>query len=327
MRAAYYQNHGAAKEVLKLGNFPIAKINDNQVLVRIYASGINHSDVKSRSGMRTKMDSEYVIPHSDGAGIIENVGDNISSSRIGERIWIYNANYNRNCGTASEYIVIDSDLCIPLPSNIDFNEGASLGVPAITAYNSVFAFGPVEGKTLLITGGAGRVGNYAIQIAKLAGATVVSTVSSKVKSECAYSAGADLVINYKSENIIEKIKNFSDQEIDHVIEVDFGSNISIYSEILKCGGTISAYGSHKAPRPIIDFYPLMFKNISMKFIYVYDLLKSKRQEATGHIIKMLEKNHLKTNIAHIFSLDQIITAHEFVENNDFIGSVIIKTDI
>ena len=273
MKAAYYQNFGSASEVLKIGDLSVAVPQDDEVLVRLYASGINPSDVKIRAGQRGKgIDFPYIIPHHDGAGIIESVGKNIANSRVGERVWVHNACWHRHHGTAAEYIALPAELCLPLPDNTSFVEGACLGVPAITAYASLFAFEPIKGKTILVTGGAGSVGNVAIQMAKYSGATVITTVSSAAKGKHAKFAGADLVINYRQEDVIKIIKEYTNNNgVDHIVEVEFGDNLKISKEILAPHGTIAAYGSSTMPIPELPFYPLMFKNIRMKFVFVYEL--------------------------------------------------------
>lgn len=327
MKAAYYEDLGEADKCLKIGSFSIPDPNADEVLVRIYASGVNPSDVKIRAGSRGKIAYPFIIPHNDGAGIIEKVGANISKEYIGRRVWLYNSCWKRQFGTAAAYIALSINLIVPLPDGVNFTEAACLGVPAITAYAALTAFGTINNKYVLITGGAGSVGNYAIQMAKNMGAKVVTTVSNGEKAKIAELAGADLIINYKEENIIDKIRGFTNNHgIDHIVEVELGSNLSVTKEIIATYGTISSYGSANMPTPIIPFYPLMFKNVAIRFIFVYELPEKVVAEAIKAITNYLERKILITNIAKIYKLDEIAEAHKLVENGKAIGNVVIKVD-
>lgn len=324
MKAAWYEQQGSADKVLSIGEMPCPPIGENDVLIRVYASGINPSDVKKRNGIRGEMAYPRIIPHSDGAGMIEAVGKNISKISIGQRVWIYNAQWNRTFGTAAEYIVLPAELAVPLPDNISFEEGACLGVPAFTAHRAVFAEGPVGGKIILVTGGAGNVGRYAIQLAKWGNATVISTVSSSEKAQYAKDAGADFVINYHEENIIEKINLLThNQGVDGIVEVDFGANLNISKDIIKHNGYISTYASTANPTPEFPFYPLMFKGINIHLVDVYNLPDNKRIQAIQDITSALESNSLTSVIGAIFPLEEIIAAHQRVENGKTIGNILL----
>jgi NADPH2:quinone reductase len=241
VKAAYYEQVGNAKDVLKIGEMDVPELRANEVLIKVRASGINPSDVKQRSGWGgLRIRHPRVIPHNDGAGVIEAVGEGVSPSRIGERVWIYEATLPRPFGTAAEYAVVPSEQAVFLPENTEFVEGACLGVPAMTAHNCVFKDGAVAGKTILVTGGAGAVGNYAIQLAKWGGATAIATVSSVQKAEIAKAAGADFMVNYKTEDAAARIKEITQgQGVDRVIEVDFASNLETNLKVLKRSGQIA----------------------------------------------------------------------------------------
>jgi NADPH2:quinone reductase len=245
VKAAYYEQLGNAQDVLKIGEIDVPELRANEVLIKVRASGINPSDVKQRSGWGgLKMRHSRVIPHNDGAGIIEAVGEGVSPSRIGDRVWIYEATLIRQFGTAAEYVVVPSEQAVLLPENTDFAAGACLGVPAMTAHHCVFKDGAVTGKTVLVAGGAGAVGNYAIQLAKWGGATVIATVSSAEKAEIAKTAGADYIVNYKAEDVVARIKEFTGGKgVDRVIEVDFAGNLEINLKAIKRNGTIATYAS------------------------------------------------------------------------------------
>ena len=204
MKAAFYSNQGPAAESIRIGDLPTPKPAQGEVLVRLKSSGANPSDVKSRAGSRP-MPYPIIIPHSDGAGTIEAVGAGIDSTRIGQNVWLWNAQWQRPFGTASEYIALPSGQAVSLPDNTSFNEAACLGIPAMTAYRCVFADGPVEGQKILVSGGAGSVARYAIQMAKAGGAEVITTISSNEKATYARAAGADHTVNYQDINVAEQI--------------------------------------------------------------------------------------------------------------------------
>lgn len=324
MKAAWYEQLGSANEVLRVGEMPIPEINPTDVLIRVCASGINPSDVKKRQGKREKMQFPRIIPHSDGAGIIEKVGLEVDEDRIGQRVWTYNARWGRPFGTAAEYISLPAKLAVPLPNKIAFESGACLGIPAMTAHRCVFADGTVQGKTILVTGGAGSVGHYAIQFAKWGGATVIATVSDAKKGKHAKEAGADHVLNYREENILEKIKTITDnQGIDRIVEVDFGGNLSVTEGIIMLNGCIATYASEGNPNPQLPFYSLLFKGVTLRLVNVYELPDDARSQAIKDIGSMLESNILKHTIAARFNLDEIISAHELVESGTVIGNVVL----
>lgn len=324
MKAAWYEQQGAANKVLQVGEMPIPEIKKNEVLIRVHASGITPSDVKTRQGARGGMAFPRIIPHSDGAGVIEKIGSEVPDHRLGQRVWIYNAQWKRPFGTAAEFVVLPAHLAIPLPAEVTFEAGACLGIPAITAHRCVFAHGDVKGKTILVAGGAGSVGRYAIQFAKWGGATVISTISNDEKAKQSKSAGADYVINYRNENVVERIKNITqDKGVDHIVEVDFAMNLPINREIIKSNGGIATYASMSNPNPQIPFYPLMVENLILYFVFAYELSQTARNRAIQDIHTMLEEKILTHIIAAQFSLDKIVAAHEAVESGKFIGNVVL----
>lgn len=324
MKAAWYDAQGDAEKVIQVGSFDKPICGDNEVIVKIFASGINPSDVKRRMGSRGKMEYPKIIPHSDGAGIIETIGKNIDPQRLGERVWVYNGQWNRPFGTAAEYISINQELAIHLPNNIDFEIGACLGIPAFTAHRAVFGEGTVTNKVVLVTGGAGSVGYFAIQMAKWGGARVIATVSSDEKAKMAKEAGADFVLNYKTQNIANQVMMLTGDGVDHIVEVDFGGNLETNVSILKINGSISTYASMGNTTPILPFYPLMQKSINIRLIFVYDLPKVARLSAVKDITQMLKDNSLNAKISHRFKLDDIVEAHKIIESGKTNGNVIIN---
>ncbi|MEG4446129.1 NADPH:quinone reductase [Microcoleus sp. AT9_B5] len=325
MKAAYYEQIGNAKDVLKIGEMDVPELGAREVLIKVQASGINPSDVKQRSGWGgLTMRHQRVIPHNDGAGIIESVGESVSPSRIGERVWIYEATLPRRLGTAAEYVVVPSEQAVFLPDNTEFVEGACLGVPAMTAHNCVFKDGAVTGKTILVAGGAGAVGNYAIQLAKWGGANVIATVSSAEKAEIAKTAGADYTVNYKTENAAARIKEITKGEgVDRVIEVDFASNLETNLKVLKRNGAIATYASDSDITPQIPFYSLAYKNLTVHYVLVYVMDKAAHQQAAADITTCLQAGVLRHAIAESFGLEEIVKAHEIQESGRAIGNLVL----
>jgi NADPH2:quinone reductase len=326
MRAAWYEKLGNAKDVLTIGEVDLPEVGSGEVRVKVYASGINPSDVKQRSGWGgLKMRHPRVIPHNDGAGVIDAVGEGVSPERIGERVWIYEATLSRPLGTAGEYVVVSSENAVFLPDNTDFAAGSCLGVPAMTAHYSVFVDGAVTGQTILVTGGAGAVGNYAIQLAKWGGARVITTVSSPEKAEIAQKAGADYIINYKAEDVASRIKEITGKEgIDRVVDVDFASNLETNLAVLKRNGAIATYASDSNTQPQIPFYSLVYKNLKVHYVLVYVMPKAAHQAAAKDITHCLEAGVLNHVIAQQFTLDKIALAHEMVESGRAMGNVVIN---
>src|SRR5947209_7890786 len=225
MRAIWYDRQGPPAEVLQLGELPPPEPGPGEVRVRVQASGVNPSDTYGRSGRTGPMRFPRVIPHQDGAGIIDAVGPDVPAQRLGERVWLFEATWKRWGGTAAEFSVVPANRAVRLPDPMSFVEGACVGVPVLTAHRAVFAAGPIADKAVLVTGGAGSVGRYAVQWAKWGGARVVlATVSSPAKAELARSAGADHVIDYRREDVAQRVAQLVGK-VDHIAEVDVGGNL------------------------------------------------------------------------------------------------------
>jgi len=326
MKASWYTSFGPAEEVLIIGEFKTPEPEPGEVKIRVYASGVNPSDTKKRLGANPALlDDGPVIPNSDGAGEIVSVGEGVSPSRVGERVWVYNAQYGRQLGTSAEYVCLPSDYAIMLPESADYSTGAMMGIPAMTSHRCVFADGRVEGQTLLITGGAGRVGYYAIQWAKQYGATVISTASSDASREQCNNAGADLVVGHPSDESVSEILDYTDgKKIDRIIEGDFGANLLPVLEVLKTGGTIATYSSMTDMNPSIPFVRMMFMDITIRMVLVYEMPKEAKEHAAKDITTMLGQNCFDNRVAKEYSLDDIASAHTLIESGKPHGSVIIK---
>jgi len=323
MRAAYYDANGSAREVLKLGTLDDPQPGPGEVRIKLKTSGVNPSDVKSRAGRTRKIAFPRVVPHSDGAGVIDQVGAGVAASRIGERVWTWNGQWKRAFGTCAEYITLPAALAVPLPARIPFAAGACLGIPAMTAYHAVATGGLDAASTVLISGGAGAVAHYAIQFAKARGAVVLTTVSSEAKAKLAKAAGADHVIDYKRSDVGTTVKELTDGNgVDTVIELDIAANAKLMPTVLKPRGTIVIYGTG-ALEGAVPLQWFLTNFISLRFIFVYELTREEREEAVGTINRMLEKDMLIHNIARTFPLGEIVAAHEAVESGLVAGNVVV----
>jgi len=244
MRAAFYDRQGPAHEVLQLGSIERPEAGRGEVLVSVHASGVNPSDTYSRAGSQAPMAFPRVVPHQDGAGVIQAVGAGVPETRIGERVWVYEATWNRPNGTAAEYTVVPANRAVQLPESVGFDAGACLGIPALTAHRAVFSDGPVTGQSVLVTGGAGAVCGSAVQLAKWGGATVIATVSSDEKAQEARIVGADHIVNYRTQDVAEEIKRLTGGAgVDRIVEVDFGGNLPVSLQIIKLHGVIAGYAT------------------------------------------------------------------------------------
>ncbi|HEV2860931.1 MAG TPA: NADPH:quinone reductase [Pyrinomonadaceae bacterium] len=326
MRAAYYERTGPAREVLILGELPDPEPGPGEVRVRVAWSGVNPSDVKSRAGLRTKtLPFPRVVPHSDGSGTIDRIGEGVDPARVGERVWVWNAAWGRAGGTAAGYVALPSVQAVPLPEDTDLAVGACLGIPALTAYHAVMVDGGVEGKSVLVAGGAGAVGHYAVQLAKLKGARqVIATVSSGAKAELALAAGADLVVNYREEEFAARCREATGgRGLDRIIEVDFAANVEADLRALRHEGEVVVYGSGASEIPV-PFAPAILKNVLVRFFIVYNLTPEDRARAVTDLTRLLEENALTHNIAARLPLERVAEAHEMVESGRATGNVVLQ---
>jgi NADPH:quinone reductase len=322
MRAATFSHTGPAREVFSVVEVPTPEPGPGEVRVRLATSGVNPSDVKRRGAAPAGKPAEFplVIPHSDGAGTIDKVGPGVSGGRVGERVWALNAQFKRAFGTAAQYCVLPSAFALHLPDNVDFSVGACLGIPALTAYHAIMLDGSVRGKTLLVQGGAGAVGFYAIQFAKLDGATVITTVSSDEKAQRARSAGADHIINYRTDDRKLRVADITGGKgVDRIIEVDLKANAMTYPDLLVEHGKAVVYGSGAPPIAIPSFVPF---STTLEFILVYTLSDTQRSNHIAALDRLLTEGQLQHAIGEHFPLDRIAEAHEAVEAGSF-GNVIV----
>jgi NADPH2:quinone reductase len=290
----------------------------------LHSSGVNPSDVKSRRNR--PVTAERIVPHSDGAGIIDKVGPGIPESRIGERVWIWNGQWQRPMGTAAEFITLPSEQAVLLPDNTDFAAGACLGIPALTAFQAVHLLGDISGKTVLVIGASSAVGHYVTQIAtRSAGARVIGTVGSAEKAAHARKAGAETTIDYKTENVAERVKALTGgRGADAVIDMDFSTSAGLIEhDVLAPHGALVCYGSNVSGNVPVFFPKLLQRSHDLRFFLVYDLTPEDRQRALAGIGNMLLSGTLDHAIGARFGLDDIATAHEAVEGGKVVGNVVV----
>lgn len=326
MKAAFYERLGAASDVLQVGEIADPHPAAGEVLVRIEWSGVNPSDVKSRAGLRSRqMPYARVIPHSDGAGVIAAVGAGVPASRVGERVWLWNAAWGRPHGTACDFVCLPQAQAVALPDGVAGDAGACLGIPALTALHAVMMDGGVAGKTVLVAGGAGAVGHYAVQMASSLGAArVLTTVSTPEKATLAREAGADDLIFYKSEPLAERVLELTHGTgVDRVIELDLAANAAMDLQLIRQGGECVVYGSGASTLEL-PFFPLIARNIQLKFFIVYQLAQQDRARALATLTRLLRLGRLRHNIAARLPLDQIALAHELVESGRAAGNVVLQ---
>ena len=325
MKAVWYTKTGNASDVLQIGELDDPLPNVGEVLVKIKTSGVNPSDVKIRAGARGELQFPRVIPHSDGGGEIVGVGEGVDKNRIGERVWIWNGAFGRANGTCAELISLPEFQAMKINNEVSYGSAACMGIPASTAYYGLLANGPIKNKTVLISGGAGAVGFYGIQIAKLSGANVITTISNDEKAEIANNAGADKIINYKKENVLKEIMEYTENDgVDRIFEVEFGGNLPINEKIIKPNGVIAAYGSMAEMEPKLPFYNLMFKGVKIDTFLIYSIEKKFREEILNGLSELLNQNSLKHMISQTYSIDDIVSAHEAMESGSVIGNIVIE---
>jgi len=327
MKAAWFESFGSARDVLLVGEREKPQAQAGEVLVRLATSGVNPSDVKKRMGSAPDLlDQGPVIPNSDGAGVIEAVGEGMPADRIGERVWVYQAQHGRRFGTAAQFVALDHRRAVKLPDSVSFEVGACIGIPLMTAHRCVFADGPVRDQTIVVTGGAGRVGHYAIQWASQAGASVIATASSQADATMCMEAGAESVVNHRADDWAEQaVEANGGQPVDRVIDVEFGANLPSVLDMIRTSGTIVTYGSTVVTEPKLPFYRMMFMDLLLRLVIVYAMPESAKLAAIDDIGKALSENRLQHRIAHLVPLDEIVRAHELIEEGVFRGCVVVET--
>ena len=327
MKAVFYARRGPAREVLEFGAIPTPQPLAGQVRVRLHASGVNPSDWKSRSGLTAAAPlAAAVIPHSDGAGVIDAVGAGVDAARIGERVWVWNGQWQRPHGTAAQYIALPSAQAVTLPANTDFEAGACLGIPVMTALQAIRLTGVHAGATVLVHGGAGSVSHYAIQFARARGIRVLTTVSSDLKARHALAAGADAAINYRTDSVGDRVSELTKGSgVDAVIDVNYSANAVLLPNLIRPHGRVVVYGSNEAECRVPGLW-LMRNSVTVASFLVYDLDATDRAAVLDGIGDALKGGRLSHTIAATLPLDAAAEAHEMVERGAVIGNVVLRID-
>jgi NADPH2:quinone reductase len=336
MRAIEYSRTGTA-DVLKLVEREQRSPGADEVAIRMVVSGVNPTDWKSRQGSAPGVPlPEPQVPGHDGAGIVEAVGTGVTNFAAGDRVWVWNAAYQRSEGTAQEVAIVPQSQVVALPGDTSFDAGASIGIPAMTAHRALTSreggpnqLGPgaLTGTVVLVSGGAGAVGHAAIQLAVWAGATVLTTVSSSEKGELASAAGAHEVINYRTEDVAERVRSIAPAGADVIVEVNAAANLALDLAILSVGGTISIYAGTPTDEAVLPIRAAMSANARLQFLLTYltsDAQKSAAVAATTAALKAGALGIGEENGLPIirFPLEKAADAHRAVENGA-VGKVLI----
>ena len=325
MKAISFSDFGPANQVLKVSDWPTPAPGPGEVLVKLHTTGVNPSDVKKRAGgFPNLLDNGPVIPHSDGAGVIEAIGSGVPASRVGERVFVYQAQYDRLHGTAAEYVAIDALRAPTLPDNIAFDVGACVGIPMLTAHRCVFADGDVADQWVLVTGGAGRVGHYAIQWAQRAGAHVIATASNETDALACREAGAEQVVNHREpgwgRQVVEQLGG---SQIDRAIDVEFGANLPELLDCLRISATIATYSSTVLPEPSLPFRTMMFMDLTVRMVIVYAMPETAKAQAVLDTQALLAEGGLRHRIAQTLPFSEMARAHEIIEEGSVRGCVVV----
>ncbi|MFY0476341.1 NADPH:quinone reductase [Achromobacter marplatensis] len=326
MKAAYYDRQGPADEVLRVTDLPDPHLGPGEVRVRVYVSGLNPTDLKARTGFSSAMPFRRIIPHQDGAGVIDAVGDPQDAKRIGERVWVYEAQHGRPSGTAAEYVVVPSTQAVPLPEPVSFDTGASLGIPALTAHRCLFADGSLSGSNVLVHGGAGVVGTAAILLAKWAGASVVATVLNAEQAAIARAVGADLVLDRRADSIPEAVAaHTGNKGVDRIVDVNVQANLDINLACLAPGGIISSYAMTNATDELaVPLLKAMVRGCVLRFVYIYSVPAEAKRQAVKDITSCLMSGAYTPHIGLKVGLDRIADAHLALESSSVVGKVLIE---
>jgi NADPH:quinone reductase len=327
MPAAVYRRCGPASEVISIERMATPEPGVGEVLVAVAMSGVNPHDTKKRAGwLTTQLPAEVIIPHSDGAGIIVAVGPGVSAARLQKRVWLHGADHARpGSGAGAGFVVVGDDHAHELPVPAGFDAGACLGVPALTAHRAVFADGPVHGQSILVTGGAGAVAGYAIQLAVLGGAYVIATASTPAKKALAASYGASLVIDYRTDDVAAAVLAATGgQGVDRIIEVDFGANLDVCHRVIKPNGVVAAYSSTRVREPVLPYYAFARKAVTLHFIQGMLLTPAMVSAAVAMLTPLLANGHLTHKIAARFAFADIAKAHALLESGEALGKVLVE---
>jgi NADPH2:quinone reductase len=324
MKAVWYERSGDAAEVLNVGDMPDPEPGPGEVRVKIAHSAVNPTDAKRRRIGRELARFPRIIPNNDGSGVIDAVGEDVPGERVGARVWTFGAQAMRPFGTAADYCVLPDRQAVPLPDGVPLENGACLGVPAVTAHHGLFADGDIAGKTVLVTGAAGRVGQYAVQMAKWAGATVIATAGSAEKVEFVRGLGADHAFNYRDDDVVAGVREITGGKgVHRIVEVAFGANVALASKLVRANGVIATYGSDAVPEPVLPFYSLMYAAITIRPFAIFVLPRAVQDRAFADVNRCLEDGALRHHVGARFAFDDMAAAHDAVETDAVFGTALV----
>ena len=322
MLAGWYERGGPAHEVIQIGDMPTPEAGPGEILVRVHASGINPSDYKRRGNAKAPTEFPRVVPHSDGAGVVAALGVGVEGFAVGDRVWVYHAQWGRACGTAAEYVALPAALVRRLPDGLTFEQGACLGIPAMTAHRCVFGGGPVTGKTVYVPAAAGRVGAYAIQFAKRGGARVIASAGDAAKRDVAAALGADLVLDRADPDLARRLMaETNGRGVDRIVEIDLPGNIKFDESVVADGGGIAVYGASPQPTAVLTLSPRRARNLEIQVVFVYTLAPA-IVEATCRGVGEAAAA-LTHRIAGVFPLRDLAAAHEAAETSSGSGHIVV----
>ncbi len=325
MRACWYETAGPAREVLQVGEMAKPRPGPGEVSVRVAVAGVNPTDVKRRSGLRGPLPFPAMTPGYDAAGTIDAVGEGVAESRVGARVWVWEAAHARPGGSAAEFLVVPHSRALDLPEGASFADGASLGVPALTACHGLLLGGDLSGQTVIVTGGAGAVGNYAVQLAKRMGAVVVATARGDAKAADARRAGADHVVDPRSESLGEvALDATGGRGARHMLDVDLGAHIGEAWRYIAENGSLASYGTQSDPAPAFPFAKYMYRNLSLHGIAVFNIPEAAKLAAAASVQDALEAGQLWHRVDGAFPLAQVAASHERQESGLARGKILIE---
>jgi len=321
--AAWYDRQGPAAEVLQVGELPAGEPGTGEVRVRLVLSGANPGDMKKRQAwLGSPMAFPRIVPHSDGAGVIEAAGHGVDPARVGERVWVYGAQSYRPFGTAAQSTVVPSALAVSLPGEVSDELGACLGIPGITAHRAVFADGPVSGQTVLVHGVRGSVSSLAAQLARWAGATVIGTVRTEAEAGSVHRQTADHVVSLQSDPV-RAIRRLAPGGVDRIVEVALSANADVDADVVRNGAVVAAYAS-PADRPELPFWPMLFANVTIRLLGSDDFPQEAKDSAGQDLTRAAAQSALSVPVAGVMPLARIAAAHELIESGHAAGRVLVR---
>lgn len=324
MLAGWYDRCGPADEVIRVGEAPDPTPGAGEVLVRLKTSGINPSDYKRRGNVKAPMEFPRIIPHSDGAGVIEGLGPGVTGLRVGQRVWTYHAQWARPNGTAAQFVALPAVLVRPLPDSVSFEQGACLGIPCMTAMRCVTGGGPVAGKTVYVPAATGRVGAYAVQFAKLLGARVIASAGSAAKLDLARSLGADVAIDRSDPDLARKLLDETGgRGVDRIVEIDLPGNIAFNESVLADGGSIATYGSSPKSQAVLTLSPRRARNFDLQIVFVYTLAPAIADATCAAVTELASGGKLVHRVAGVVPLTELARAHREAEGQSGSGHMIV----